>query len=205
MHIYAFGSICRGEVTLGSDVDLLACTDNTTHDFDAEIYSIYSYDRLKSLWLEGNPFAWHLSKESRLIFSSDGADFLKNLGVPESYTKVRSDCEKFYLLFSKSRKALETNNKSVIFNLSSIFLSIRNISTCYALGKRKSIFSRRSAYLIDTPINIPIDVYSTLERARILATRGYGEIISQAESNLVINYLERIDEWMQVLMDKVEK
>jgi predicted nucleotidyltransferase len=67
MHIYAFGSLCRGEVSRNSDVDLLALVDGFDERFNPEIYSIYSYRRIEELWREGNPFAWHLSLESRLV------------------------------------------------------------------------------------------------------------------------------------------
>lgn len=66
MHIYVFGSTCRGDILPSSDVDLLAIVDGYDSRFDPNIYSIYSYQRIKEIWDEGNPFAWHLSLESRL-------------------------------------------------------------------------------------------------------------------------------------------
>lgn len=71
MHIYAFGSISRGDIQADSDVDLLAIVDGFDSRFSSDTYSIYSYSRLRDLWLEGNPFAWHLSLESKLVFSSN--------------------------------------------------------------------------------------------------------------------------------------
>jgi len=77
MHIYAFGSVCRGEVSRDSDIDLLCIDEGTQADrFDPELYSVYSYERIRELWSEGNPFAWHLWLESRLLFSSDAEDHL---------------------------------------------------------------------------------------------------------------------------------
>ena len=57
MHIYAFGSVCRGDVLPSSDIDLLAITEGHDSRFDPNNYSIYSYNRIKELWQEGNPFA----------------------------------------------------------------------------------------------------------------------------------------------------
>ena len=77
MHVYAFGSLCRGEIRPDSDIDLLAIVDGYDSRFDQNVFSIYSYTRLAELWNEGNPFGWHLFLESRLIFSADGSDFLQ--------------------------------------------------------------------------------------------------------------------------------
>lgn len=205
MHIYAFGSVCRGEVTLGSDVDLLACVADGSHSFDSEKYSIYTYDRLHKLWEEGNPFAWHLHTESKLIYASDDKSFLKGLGTPAKYKNGIADCEKFYALFLNSKKALESSDNSAIFNLSSIFLSVRNMATCYALSGGKTVFSRRAAYLIEPPITLSLEVYSILERARILATRGYGVVIDDDEKRLVKINLDIIKFWMKDILCKVNE
>src|SRR5260370_33489855 len=99
MHIYAFGSVCRGEVSTGSDVDLLAIVENDESRFDLDVYSVYSYERIQDLWEEGNPFAWHLFLESRILFSGDAKDYLKALGSPNPYRHCIRDCEKFLALF----------------------------------------------------------------------------------------------------------
>ena len=95
MHIYAFGSVCRGEIDYGSDVDLLAIVDDHDGMFDPNIFSIYSYKRIKELWKEGNPFAWHLAKEARLLYSIDYDNFIESLGNPNRYDRTKADCEKF--------------------------------------------------------------------------------------------------------------
>src|SRR6266404_7934405 len=95
MHIYVFGSLCRGELEFGSDVDLLAITDEFGPRFDAETFSIYSYNRIRALWKEGNPFAWHLATEAKLVFASDGRNFLIDLGPPSEYIRCTEDCMKF--------------------------------------------------------------------------------------------------------------
>ncbi|HHE9539890.1 TPA: nucleotidyltransferase domain-containing protein [Haemophilus influenzae] len=59
MHIYVFGSLCRGELDNKSDIDILIISDEK---FGSEYnkYSVYSYEKIRELWLDGNPFAWHL-------------------------------------------------------------------------------------------------------------------------------------------------
>ncbi|RJG22522.1 nucleotidyltransferase domain-containing protein [Massilia cavernae] len=203
-HIYAFGSICRGEITRGSDIDVLACIDSPDDRFDSEIFSVYTYDRLREMWTSGNPFAWHLATESTLLFSSDGTDFLKSLGVPKPYLDSRGDCEKFQILFSESLASLRQTSSSRVFNLSSIFLSIRNFATCYSLGAGIPMFSRRSAFAIDPPAPIDELSYSILERARILATRGIGADITGSEVDHVLPRLFPIDQWMRELLMEIK-
>ncbi|ECH0862858.1 hypothetical protein FPD75_07730 [Salmonella enterica subsp. enterica] len=199
MHLYAFGSICRGEIDLGSDVDLLACIDDTPVEIDVEKYSIYHYDRLVKLWEEGNPFAWHLYLESKLLFASDGDDFLRGLGKPKEYSNASSDLDKFRLLFERSYTALSHSKNSTVFHLSCIFLAIRNYATCYSLSIQKPIFSRNSPLLINPKLNIDPKAFSILVRARLLSTRGFGVNISDSETVFAHNAVSNVLQWMDTL------
>ena len=199
MHIYAFGSICRGEVDRGSDVDLLACVDGPAPQMDPEKSSLYRYERLQALWIEGNPFAWHLHLESKLLFSSDNSDFISDLGVPARYVACDSDCDKFKLLFEKSFDALKHSANSSIFNLSCMFLAVRNFATCHSLSLGSPIFSRMSPLLVNPCLDIDPEVFSILMRARLLSTRGYGEKIMQDEITTVIKAVTTVPQWMQRL------
>ena len=204
MHIYVFGSLCRGEVAPDSDIDLLAIVDATDPRFDPNIFSIYSYQRLRELWQEGNPFAWHLALESRLVFSSDGSDYIQELGMPRSYTRSLQDCKKFYDLFQEARNSLVANAQTPVFDLSIIFLSIRNIATCFSLGfDNRADFSRHSALSLGA-LRIPVKppVYDVLVRARMLCTRGYGDYLTGAEISAVAAELSNIDSWMQKLVQQ---
>ncbi len=128
MHIYAFGSVCRGDVRVGSDVDLLALVDGYDPRFDPDTFSVYSYDRARELWREGNPFAWHLFLESTLVFASDDGDFLASLGSPGEYRNCVRDCEKFHDVFCEAYDSIRAGSHSNVFELSTLFLSIRNIA-----------------------------------------------------------------------------
>lgn len=204
MHIYAFGSICRGEVTPGSDIDLLAITEGNDSRFDLATYSIYSYTRLRMLWQEGNPFAWHLSLESKLLFAEDQSDFLHELGAPQTYQRAVIDCERFANLFQVSRNAVLTGSDSIVFELSTIFLAIRNIATCFSLGcARSPNFSRRSALRLGSDsLSIDPIVFEILERARVLSTRGVGTGPTEEELQRVISALTGVEAWMTALCGK---
>lgn len=201
MHIYAFGSVCRGDITPGSDVDLLAITESHDARFDLATYSIYSYARVHELWQEGNPFAWHLSLESKLLFSEDATDFLRGLGPPQPYRHVVADCEKFARLFGAASQALRVGTNSVVFELSSIFLAIRNIATCYSLGlMERPDFSRRSALRLgsDSLVTDPV-VFDALERARVLSTRGVGTAPDEEDLLRISGSLEMVESWIHRL------
>jgi len=204
MHIYAFGSICRGEIYPNSDVDLLVIGGGAVAQYDPAIYSIYSYERIQDLWSEGNPFAWHLSLESRLLFSSDDQDFLQNLGKPAPYNHCARDCEKFFSLFRDARTSLTQSGASRIFDLSSIFLSIRNIATCFSLGVvQQPDFSRSSALRLGTKaVPLSLGSYQVLERARLLSTRGYGSIMTDDEIDAALRELDGVYDWMRELVER---
>lgn len=206
MHIYAFGSISRGDIHLNSDIDLLAIVGGFDSRFNPDIYSVYSYSRLYDLWQEGNPFAWHLYLESRLIFSSDNQDYLKSLGLPNLYCNCACDCKKFHSLFNEATESIAMRPSSMVFDLSTVFLSIRNIATCYSLGMtNKPDFSRDSALNLGTSsLTISNEAYDILLRSRILCTRGYGTNISDRECGIAISQFEQINDWMIFLMAQIK-
>lgn len=206
MHIYAYGSICRGEITPESDVDLLVVDPPPATNLDSQAYSIYSRERIAALWEEGNPFAWHLHLEARLLYSSDGQDYLQSLGTPQRYRNAVRDCANFLELFEQARCSLVEDPRSQVFDLSSIFLSVRNIATCYMLGVRGTPdFSRSSALHLGLE-SVPISKlsYQILERARILCTRGYGAVITASEVAIVIEQLGALEEWFRSIAGGAE-
>lgn len=203
-HFYAFGSICRGEVDRSSDIDLLSCITGANSQIDTEKFSVYQHDRLRELWSEGNPFAWHLYLESRLLFASDGIDFLAALGAPTAYQAGIADCAKFAQLFSESLSQLSDTRVSATFNLSCIFLSARNFATCYSLWQGQPVFSRRSPLMINAPLNISDKAFSILSRARVLSTRGFGEALSNEDVMLAVEAAPSIQAWMTRLLAKVK-
>ncbi|MCK0154812.1 nucleotidyltransferase domain-containing protein [Alcanivorax sp. S6407] len=198
MHIYAFGSVCRGEVDISSDIDMLAVVSGYDSRFNPCDYSIYSYERIHDLWKQGNPFAWHLFLESKLIYSEDDIDHLKSIGEPGAYRAGISDCEKFLEIFLSAKCSIEDSDLTEIFDLSSVFLAVRNFATCYSLHSKISPdFSRNSARNLGAE-SIPIGEpeYALFERARVLCTRGLGEILSRAEIDRAKDTLVEIDSWM---------
>jgi len=206
MHVYAFGSICRGDISVESDIDLLALVKGRDARLDPDKFSIYSYDRIGELWKSGNAFAWHLALESKLIFSEDGNDFISNLGVPSKYEHARSDCKRFQDIFDSAFSSIREGTPSIIFELSTIFLAIRNIATCYSLVKLPDpTFGRDSARRLgDKSISLSDNAYSTLMRARILSTRGIGDDISSIDIHKLMDELVVCRHWMNSLYEEVD-
>ncbi len=204
MEIYAFGSIVRGEIDFYSDVDLLIIKDleETIPKINTEQFSIYTYQRISQLWDEGNPFAWHLFVESKCIFSSNCDTFISTLGEPKGYNNLLSDLDKFYQLFEDSKHSIEVNKFSIDFDLSMIFLAIRNFASCFSLGVlNKNEFSRDSALKIgEFSIQINHAVYNRLKESRLLATRGIGNKISDKELEKIIIEFPNINFWFDKLL-----
>ena len=207
MHIYAFGSICRGDISVDSDIDLLALMDGHESSLNPEKFSIYSYARISELWESGNAFAWHLSLESKIIYSGDGEDFLKALGRPSKYVSAENDCRRFQEIFESALFSVQEGTPSLVFEMSTIFLAIRNIATCYSLVMLPSpIFDRDSARKLGAR-SIPISdtVYSTLMRARLLSTRGVGDNISDGEIPILLDELKRCQVWMNEMCTEIRR
>lgn len=201
---YAFGSLCRGEIDRWSDVDLLACVSSPSNVMDPDKFSIYRHERVQQLWHQGNPFAWHLHLESKLLYSSNGEDFLASLGRPAQYTNAAADCAQFARLFAESRDKLSETLNSATFNLSCMFLATRNFATCYSIHMGRPTFSRNSPLLIARPLRIESFIFDLLSRARVLSTRGLGDTLSPTEFSTALSATPVISEWMSSLLSEVQ-
>ncbi len=204
-HIYIFGSVVRGEIDQYSDIDLLLISDESIVNIDPNKYSIYSPERIKELYAEGNPFAWHLYYESKLVFSSE-QDFLVSLGKPSHYSNCKSDLLKFKKLFDESIASINENDFSIIFDLAMIFLAIRNFATCYTLGNyEKPIFSRTTfEKLLDYPLKLDDEIKDLLMMSRICSTRGIEYTIENKSLSLLKLNLGMIENWFNEILVNYE-
>ena len=200
-NVYIFGSLVRGEIDQYSDVDLLIVSDESMQNIDPNKYSIYTPKRIKQLYAEGNPFAWHLYYESKLVFSS-GQDFLLYLGRPANYTNCKSDLLKFKKLFEDSTASINKDDFSIIFDLAMIFLAIRNFATCYSLGSyEKPIFSRATfEKLHDYPLKLDDEIKELLMMSRISSTRGIEYSIENKSLSLLKLNLDKIENWFNEIL-----
>lgn len=202
MHIYVYGSVCRGDIVPTSDVDLLALVDGEDPRLDPAVFSVYRYSQLAQLWSEGNPFAWHLALESRLVVAEDGIDFIRALGHPMRYRNWRTDSEKFREVYFAAKEVLATKRDTATFELSTIYLAVRNFAICFSLHVGSApVFSRRAFEQLGLS-SLLIDSRSSgiLEAARILSTRGVGAQASEDDVEHVMARLPEVERWMSGLL-----
>jgi len=205
LHIYVFGSLCRGEIDTGSDVDLLAIVNEFDKRLSGDTFSIYSYERIKKLWQEGNPFSWHLYAEAKMIYSTNYKDFIVGLGKPNKYDQCLVDCNKFFYLYCDALDAIKSGSNSQIFEMSTIFLSLRNFATCFLLGTEgNGNFSRRVALQLgNKSVKLSREAFTILEQARILSIRGKGEMITRKSIDNYMDEIMSIQIWMEELLNEV--
>ncbi len=201
MHIYAYGSLCRGEIVTTSDIDLIALVEADSRMLDPIVFTVYRYSQLPNLWSEGNPFAWHLALESRLIFAEDGVDFVRELGRPARYRNWLTDSEKFKEIYIAAKDALAARRDTTTFELSTVYLAIRNLAICFSLHVGRAPVFSRGAFRQLGAHSLRVDPRSIriLEDARILSTRGIGSQPSDSDVDHVLSKLPKLDAWISNL------
>jgi predicted nucleotidyltransferase len=85
MWIYTFGSLVRGEIDMDSDIDIISICSSENAKILPRYIQKYSKNDYLKIHTEGDLFAHHLYKESRLIYSSDGLDLIQSIGRPGPY------------------------------------------------------------------------------------------------------------------------
>jgi hypothetical protein len=87
----------------------------------------------------------------------------------------------------------------VVFNLSCMFLAMRNFATCYSFNNGRPVFSRKSPLLIEQRLPVSNEIFDIFSRARILSTRGYGSSISEIDIINAKSSAQIVINWMQDL------
>lgn len=186
---------------------MIAIVDDTSSSTELcpDKFSIYKKSSITKLWNEGNPFAWHLHLESVNVYSDRADHLFPYLGTPSIYTAGIQDCSKFFETFLLAVESIKQSDLSLIFDLSSIFLCVRNFATCYSLGFTDSpIFSRDACLkLNENSLNLPIKTYQLYERSRLLCTRGLGQMPTLNEIMLMKEAIPTISDWMGQLFEEM--
>lgn len=200
MWIYVFGSICRGEIDINSDVDTLCiCAPNEISLAPNQMQS-YSIAFLEEIFKNGDLFAHHLYHESKLIYSSDGDDVIRNIGKPAPYGQWEEDFQSFIDVANFAINEILTKGQTV-FRKGILYMSLRDIAMIYSNIKMKiSNFSKYSPYQIDIPLDVETDEYEALRLCRISSTRGIrNEIIHKELSESCFihsrNWVNKVYRW----------
>ena len=183
-------------------MDLLALVEGDDPRLNPAVFSVYLPSQMTQLWERGNPFAWHLALESRLVFADDGVDFIRELGNPGRYRDWPADSEKFCDIYLVARNELATRRETTTFELSTVYLAIRNLAICFSLHVGSApVFSRRSfEQLGRNSLHLDPKSCRILEDARILSTRGLGVRASEDDVEHVLSQLPEVDRWMSELI-----
>jgi hypothetical protein len=146
-----------------------------------------------------------LHLESKLIYSSDGSDYIRDLGKPAPYSAGQKDCSLFIHITRKALESCRHDRGTLLFDLSTAFLGIRNFSTCYLLTRGKADFTRNVALTIFQDLNeSELLAYSVLEKSRILCTRGLGRVVGDLEASKAIEALPGFIDRMTCIAGETE-
>lgn len=183
--IYVFGSICRGEVSPTSDVDILVLPFTNVRSNFPNGWSIYTPEIIREYYSQGRLFAWHLHLEAKCIFSLNEIPFLTTLGSPKAYSTMNQDIDELEILLQEAINELKNGTKSFVYELGIAYTAIRDIamSASWALLKAPS-FSSDAPYQLPSPCPLDYSTYNLAKLARHSSTRG---IDIEADLSSVIN------------------
>ena len=175
MEFYVYGSITRGELDQNSDVDIL-CLIDESEDVNGRVplnFSIYSKGRIKQHYEHGTLFAWHLYRDSRLIFPIEGG-FLKKIGSPKEYSSSYEDLGLLNELLRKAIANIQDSQINLIYELGLVYVSVRNIATIASWFLPEGLCCSRYVPYYIKEIGFPLkkEDYEVLIACRHATTRG---------------------------------
>lgn len=171
--IYVFGSICRGESTPTSDVDVLVVPFEADSSQFPKHWSVYSPTLLSEYHHAGRLFAWHLHLEAKCVFSLRGEPFLASLGPPAPYSSVVDDIDDLEALLNEAINELAGGTQNVIYELGIAYTAIRDLAMSASWSLLASpCFSVDAPYRLPLDPPLPRDIYHQAMVARHASTRG---------------------------------
>lgn len=171
--IYIFGSICRGEISPTSDVDVLVLPFTDDRSKFPINWSIYAPKLLREYYSQGRLFAWHLHLEAKCIFSPYERPFLKSLGAPAPYSTMLNDIDELEELLQEAIAELKNGTKSVVYELGIVYTAIRDLAMSASWALLGSpCFSSDAPYRLPKPCPLGFATYKQAKLARHSSTRG---------------------------------
>ena len=184
-----FGSQARGDSDNFSDSDVLVVercpvdsmtrqilTDQLQKTLAAEpSIGWYSESKIRSMFADGDLFAWHIYRESKKIFCDD-QDFLDEIS-PAPYPNALSDVALFSEILSQSENILCNFPQNANYEAGLLFMCTRNIAMAASWYLDDGpYFSRRSPFMLSERIGIDFPLseshHAANMRSRVLAHRG---------------------------------
>jgi predicted nucleotidyltransferase len=171
--IYVFGSICRGQSTPTSDVDVLVVPFEVDSSQFPQHWSVYSPELLSEYFNAGRLFAWHLHIEAKCVFSSRSESFLASLGTPAPYSTIFDDIDDLEVLLKEALNELAAGTENVIYELGIAYTAIRDLAMSASWSLLTNpCFAADAPYRLPVDPPLPRDIYHQTMIARHASTRG---------------------------------
>ncbi|MCO5095664.1 MAG: nucleotidyltransferase domain-containing protein [Xanthomonadaceae bacterium] len=201
--IYVFGSICRGESTPTSDVDVLVVPLEVDSSQFPQNWSVYSPELLSEYFKAGRLFAWHLHLEAKCVFSLRSEPFLASLGPPAPYSTIVEDTDDLEVLLNEALNELAAGTQNVIYELGIAYTAIRDLamSASWSLLARPC-FSADAPYRLPVDPPLPRDIYHQAMVARHASTRG-SQLTFDPTSTAQIVTKAPLENWVATLREAI--
>jgi hypothetical protein len=200
--LYVFGSITSGAVDTYSDIDVLAVSDsqNQTEAIPKE-WSVYSSEKLESLFARGTLFAWHLHRDAIQVWPRNRPGLLARLGPPAPYSEAVSEIAALLALGEATCDEIRNETPSLVFEFGLLYLVSRDIAMAAAPAMLGDFcFSRNTPFEIMTPkFPLSSDEYHLLMTCRRASTRGIPVVLDAAAIASVRAKLDDLRAWFSNL------
>lgn len=197
---------------MSSDLDILVVLDDANTRLDPLTFGIplsadlsfYGAKRLRTMFLTGHLFAWHLFAESKPYFPNQDDHFFSSLGMPAPYLESASEIHRFLDILVESIAGLRTGS-DYVFEAGIIHLAMRNLGIIVSyLAAKKPDFSRYAAFNLPgrlAPVIEKAD-YDNFIRCRHISKRG--ENIDVPFRDQIENNLANIEVWANTIRSTYE-
>lgn len=171
--IYIFGSLCRGESSPTSDVDVLVIPFSAKRSLFPDNWSIYTPELIAEYFQKGRLFAWHLHLEAKCIFTTKAQPFLAGLNSPAPYSTMMSDIDDLEALLLEAVNELNNGTRNIVYELGIAYTALRDL----AMSASWSLMGA-PCFSCDAPYRLPVDfplkksTYRQAMLARHSSTRG---------------------------------
>lgn len=171
--IYVFGSLCRGDSTPTSDVDVLVVPFDVDSSQFPRDWSVYSPELLSEYFKNGRLFAWHLHLEAKCVFSPRTVPFLTSLGPPARYSTIADDIDDLAGLLKEALNELAAGTRSIIYELGIAYTAIRDLAMSASWSLLETpCFAADAPFRLPIPPPLPRSAYHQAMMARHASTRG---------------------------------
>lgn len=223
LEVRIFGSHARGDAHDGSDIDVL-CILKSSHDFEessidsllrgtkieCKDISVYGEDRIRSMFLDGHLFSWHLHLESKILWECPSGSLIDRLGKPRPYKNVERDISEFRLLARDTIISLDMDEANIIHDSGILYVCLRNSAMLAStLLSKAPLFSPLSPFELAVPeLSFPLkrEDYLLLMAARHTSSRGLPPPILKWQwaknmSEFSYEWITKVSQWIKEKKD----